>query len=240
MDSFDTFNEIVKDGLTPAQRLDSIWKEQYKDKLEKDVIAPLIQRCIRKKVVTFISINPSLPPSKIPTAQRGFSPKIKDAYQVDSKIRENSHCHYHKFYDIGKNEPISNNWAAIELLYIRDSTQANIENLSTNIEYYNFIEEQIRLTFDILEKIEPLIVVIANAGTDRLIHKYGKNLGFNFDIPSSNNGNIYRIQGIPFIIKESRYLGSSQWVNRDKKENYKRRNRIVAEIQRVVGNTPSV
>lgn len=230
-DLFKPFQEYLNNGTTVPERLTEIWKNFYGNHDISKVISPLMQNRIKTEVIIFLSINPSLPPKDIKNAKTGFEPVQENlSYFIDSTYqKENEIPHFKKFYAVGKDF----NWSAMELLYIRDSNQKTVEEIAKTNYGEIFISEQIKLTFDILNKINPIMVVVANAGTERLINNFANKLEFNRDFPCIENSFIYKINNIPFITIQSRYLGSPKWWNRDIKEEGKRLNNLLFEIDRV-------
>ncbi len=241
MEYLNTFTDLVAGGVTPAARLEKIWSAYYKEEPEETVFAPLIQKSIPKNVITFISLNPSLPAKIKSTATKGFKPFEADAYEIDPARKKSAHKHFHKFYDLEMEEPFKSNWTAIDLLYKRESKQRELENLfnKKDPQINDFFKDQIKLTFDILEAIQPPIVIMANAFSYKLIHSFSEQLGLKTGQPTDENSGVYRIEGIPFIVRESKYLGSGQWINKDKKvieteEIKSRKTKLEEEIKRVI------
>ena len=179
-----------------------------------------------------MSINPSLRPKDIPCAQKGYKPNKDYNFFIDSNYEPENDIHYAKFYEIGRklNSP---HWTALDLLYIRNSNQTEVEEIIKTELGENFIVEQMRLTFDILFDINPKIVIVSNNGAVKLINSFAKKIGLTVELPSELNGFIYKINNIPFITLESKYLGSQRWCNRDKKEDNKRFNKLISEIERI-------
>lgn len=219
----------LKEDLQVDNKLEKIWSDYYSDK--ETTIAPLYQMEVLKNVITFLSINPSLTPSGKKDATKGYYPH--PPYSMINYETTNI-LFFRKFYEIG--EELNQPWTMLDLLYERESTQSDLE-----IKYSpktikesdkNFLLNQIKLTFEIFENIKPKVVVISNAGTDKLIHSNLKDLGIIQELPCNKNGFVYKLNGIPFISNESRFLGSRQHFIRSKKDG--RFEKLVNEIKRVI------
>lgn len=222
----------LKNDLNVDLKLEKIWSVRYKEK--DKIIAPLYQIEILKNEVTFLSINPSLPPNGRVDATKGFYPHPPYAMIDYKREKKEIYPFFRKFYEIG--EALNQPWTMLDLLYERESTQVELE-IKYNPKSINecdkfFLLNQIKLTFEILENVKPKVVVISNAGSDKLIHQNLKNLNIIQELPCEENGFIYKLNGIPFISNESKFLGSPQHFNRSKKDG--RLEKLVNEIKRVI------
>jgi len=104
--------------------------------------------------------------------------------------KKNPNPFYNKYYEI--KEEINEPWTAIDLLYIRDSKQKQIEEIykMINIEIYY---STIQLTLDIIKELQPKLVVVAN----RFVNPFFFNMrdsGWKAELDSNN---IYRYEKIP-------------------------------------------
>lgn len=186
------------------EQLSQIWEEFYKD--DKSVIAPIYPEAVLHNSVTFLSLNPSLQKKEIDKASKGFNPHIPYTI-IDYNNREGAYKFFNKFYEIGDSfKP----WTFLDLLFIRATNQHDLEKLfdskESSVEAFFF--NQIELTLTILKKMNPKVVVISNKFADILLYKYILKNKIEVSFPSNDNGNIYRIQGIPFIVQQSTFLGS--------------------------------
>jgi hypothetical protein len=185
-----------------------------------------------KNKITFLSLNHSLLPKDRLNAKRGFYP-TKPYEMIDSTLGKAGYIFFQKFYDLGSK--LAKNWTILDLLYERESIQ---EKLQIKYDPKNilatdkkFLQGQIMLTFEILEALNPKVVVVSNAWSDKLIHSNLKELNFKQEHPSKDNGYVYKINNIPFITNESRFLGSPQHFYRSKKDG--RLEKLVNEINRI-------
>jgi len=219
----------LKEDLHINEKLEKIWYERYF--MESEPIAPLYQEKILKNQITFLSLNPSLLPKDRENATRGFYPH--PPFILDCFKEKAEYVFFQKFYDLGKK--LNQSWAMLDLLYERDSTQENLErkyNPKVIVEKdKKFIQGQIQLTFEILKKLNPKVVVVSNAGVDKFIHWNLKELNIIQEFPNEKNSFVYKLNNIPFITNESRFMGSRQhWI---RSENDGRRNKLINEILRV-------
>lgn len=226
----------LREELQVDQKLEKIWSQYFNDEI--NTIAPLYQEEMIKNSATFLSLNPSLRPNN--DAVLDFKPQTYPMIDCKKDIKVEKIPFFHKFYEIGEN--VKQPWALLDLLYERDSDQNNLE-LKYNPKTISgkdkkFLQSQIKLTFEILEKLNPKVVVVSNSGTEKFIHSNLSDLGFIQEFPNEANNFIYRINRIPFIINESKFLGSPQWYNRSKKnDNDKWRiEKLNNEILRVINS----
>jgi hypothetical protein len=219
----------LKNDLQVDTKLEKIWSERYS--ADDMPLSPFYQEEMVKNKITFLSLNHSLLPKDRPTAKRGYYP-TKPYALIDSTLDKAGYQFFQKFYDLGRQ--LSKNWTALDLLYERESIQQKLQ-----IKYNpkditasdkNFLQSQIRLTFEILEALNPIVVVVSNAWSDKLIHSNLKELNYKQELPSKENGYVYKINNIPFITNESRFLGSLQHFYRSKKDG--RLEKLVNEINR--------
>ncbi|MFV5685547.1 hypothetical protein ACM55I_08865 [Flavobacterium sp. GB2R13] len=213
----------LKDYLNP--KLKKIWANYYEN---ENSIAPMFPECVLKNHVLFLSLNPSLPPF-VKDVEYGFTQSNPWRF-LNSKIsyEENESVpHFKKFFKI-QNE-INENWTFLDLLYLRKSKQLDIENSYKTQNDRNFILEQAKLTLDLITEINPKLVIVANSFTEKILHDKKQTI-FNFNA-SLDNDFVYRYNNIPFITRESKFLGSRFW---DSEKNKNRYENMIKEIQRVL------
>jgi len=219
----------LKEDFGIDTKLEKIWSDYYTD--DPIPISPLYQKEVTLNTVTYLSLNPSLHPRDFEKVQRGYSPT--EPYPLIDYTKDNAQkSFFNKFYDLGiEITP----WTFLDLLYKRESIQEKLNNKfkreETKDSDKRFLISQMRLTFDILEKIQPKVVVVSNALTVRLIHNFLNELSLSQELPSEENRWVYRINGIPFITNESRYLGSRYLVH-----NKDRQQKLINEIRRVMNS----
>lgn len=236
--TFNLFRDLIA-GKTVFEKLEKIWKNYYADNVGENCYSALMQRELRKDSVIFMSINPSLRVKDLANAKIGYAPVAEtDTYFIDCKNEDSVHAkdmHFKKFFMIGKKASLES-WSTMDILYIRDTMQHRVEDIAKTESGEQFIVDQMKLSFDILEVLKPKVVVVSNNGVVKLIDLYKDKLKLKLDLPNESNGFIYRINGIPFITLQSKYLGSSKWWNRDIKEGGIRLELLVSEIKRITRN----
>jgi hypothetical protein len=233
--NYKLFVEKISGTSSAIERLESIWRSYYSKSIRENCHSPLIPREIKTNTIVFMSINPSLRKKDVFSAKKGYKPiPENDSYFIDSCIKlDKEDIHFTKFFEIGERIGQSQ-WTVMDLLYLRETNQQNVEKIINTELGEIFILDQMKLTFDILKEIQPKAVVVSNKGVVRLINQYSSRIKLDLDYPNESNGFIYRINGIPFVTLESQYLGSQQWCNRDKKDGNKRLNILISEIKRVL------
>jgi len=215
------------------QSLEKIWADYYGTEELYNPISAIYPNGVIPDSLMFLSLNPSLQPKNIGKAKRGNSP-APPYPNIDWRKEKADYIFFQKFYEIGKK---FGSWSILDLLYIRETKQKKIEAMfyskDVNRNERKFIQEQIKLTFEILRELKPKVVVVSNSLTDKLIHSCVKNLGITQEFPANSNKYIYKLNSIPFITNESKFLGS-----RIHSYNYERRKKLTEEISRVLKNCP--
>lgn len=195
----------LNEKLNIATKLEKLWSS-YKT---AESFSPLYQKELRANVITFLSLNPSLSPNGKKEAKKGSEPHAPYDL-IDSQSNKTDHYRFfHKFFEVaGEKTP----WTIMDMLYERESNQKEIEGKynpkTINSEDKEFLLGQMKITFEILEYIKPKVVVVSNAGANRFIHSYLSELNLKQELPSAENKFVYKINDIPFITNESKYLGS--------------------------------
>ena len=208
--------------LNITNRLTDVWSKYENNEYSK--FGPLMPEKSIKNVVTFLSLNPSLPPQFLKSAKEDGMKATSYPF-TDFRNKEKPYPFFKKFYQIGNeiNEP----WTSIDLLYIRDSDQENILKMYKNMEARNFIYEQVQITLDLLVEMEPKLVIVSNSLVENILLNYSFNENAKLD-----ENNIYRFKNIPFIMNESKFIGSRQHWNSTSKEHLKEK--MYNEIRRVI------
>jgi len=223
--------KLIED-LHVDEKLEKIWSDYYSN--DKNPLSGLFQKEILKNAVTYLCLNPSLLPKDRSDAPKGNCPATPFDL-VDWTKQKAEYKFFQKFYDLGKE---INPWTVIDLLYVRESNQEELkkkfDSKSISDHDKSFVVSQMKLTFDILKELNPKVVVVTNALTDLLIHKFSQELDLKRELPSIDNGWVYRINGIPFITNESRFLGSRYLA-----PNIEKHHNLIKEIKRVLESTQS-
>ena len=207
------------------QPLIEIWQKFHP---HTPIFEPLFPDAVLKNTVLFLSLNPSLHPRQ-QEPNLGSIPAQPWPMLYASKTYKdnNSVPHFKKFFEIQKQ--FQRPWTFLDLLYNRDSVQKNIELSFKTDSGRKFILSQAKLTLDLISEIKPKLVIVANKMVETIL-KDTHHSEFNFNAALDQDF-VYRYNGIPFIIRESRFLGSRYW-NTAKNEH--RRATLYNEIKRVL------
>ncbi len=186
----------------------SIWKNSGL----KNQLVPLLYNDLKENCILFIGSNPSF-------SEKGFRTILKEtkfefilkdlkkfyAFKQLSEIKINefleiqnlakeNHPYFKKINDFA-NKLNLGEWEHIDLLFIRETKQKAIEKLlKTNNDKINFIDKQIKLSLQIIEKLNPKLIVVCNAFASKIIQeKLSNNIKFENNIGTHtlklNNGN---------------------------------------------------
>lgn len=219
MNSKMELNNLTIGLKTVKERLEIIWKLEPRSEVTD--FLPMIPKYIEKESILFLGLNPSV--SKLTyNGETEWEMNFNETY-TNSCCKP--HPHYKKFFEI--KEKISemgfiNTFTYMDLLFLQCSKQKDFYPFVND----NFIKEQARLTVEIIKNIKPKLVLVCNAYADKLLRYYGESINFN---PKLEN-DIYKLDGIPFIIEQSRYISNRRmwYSNKEKKEI------LYAEIKKIL------
>lgn len=158
--------------------------------------SPILPKSVVKNAILFVGINPSFTKGSV------IEPENK-SIEFYSKINpEDKEIQYfQKFKDVAK---YCNNeqWTHIDLFFLRETNQKVIQKMS--YEQIDFLQEQLNISFEIIEKSKPKIIIVANSlaseffGKKKLKHHKFDNIwkGFdlNFDTNFDENIGTYKIK----------------------------------------------
>lgn len=144
------------------ERVLSIW-EKFKDINVLNSIDcyyrkyPILPQTILKNAILFIGINPSFTVKSKNTTSLGvieFYPESTD----DKK----DIAYFEKFKDIAK---YCNNatWSHLDLLFMRETNQKIIEEMTYDEKGKAFLQEQLEISFDIINRANPKIIIVSNS-----------------------------------------------------------------------------
>ena len=106
------------------------------------------------KKVLFVGINPSFLEN---------DKENKDySYNANSAVNDYAK-HYKPFADLAKDADCENDWTYIDLLYLRETDQKKIDSLLKEPDGINFIIGQLNITFQLIEHLNPQIIVVCNS-----------------------------------------------------------------------------
>ena len=166
-----------------------IWKRAKPE--NKNGLMPLFYpdfRELRKGSILFIGINPSF-------SERGFKSFLSDSkyglldfktfyaypnsgvFDVNKsvaidKLAVEKHPYFRKFHEIS--EKIGLEWEHVDLFFIRETNQKKLKKyiFEKGEKLNSFGLDQLAVAKKIIEKIEPRIIVVANALASRLFKVY--------------------------------------------------------------------
>lgn len=128
----------------------------------------------QNKKLLFIGMNPSYIDN---------SPLESNSYNVENAVLGYKR-HYGKFQELVNDTVYQNDWTYIDLFFFRETDQNKISNVINSD--VDFIISQLNLTNEIINEINPEIIVVCNSGASNFIgiNNYdNKNniwLGYNF------------------------------------------------------------
>lgn len=121
-----------------------------------------VQDNIELNSLMFVGINPAY--------------KIKDINQsshfYNVTLEGPVYQYFKKFQDISQETKLK--WTHIDLLFIRETSQKNIEKLSRERLGWEFVQKQLEISKAIIEKAKPQIIVVSNSFARNLIQIYFK------------------------------------------------------------------
>ena len=132
--------------------------------------------CIReicKNAIVFVGINPS---NRIADKENGFYKKGINFYDLNKWEQASFYEKFKEIYDDSQAANKLIEWTYIDMLYYRETNQKYFKVLYANHE--NFINEQLAITKEIIEEIQPKMLVVCNTeARDQLKKMYD----FEFD-----------------------------------------------------------
>ncbi|WP_299665223.1 hypothetical protein [uncultured Polaribacter sp.] len=169
------------------QTVKQIWKDFENSNIFSDAEKeyrryPLLPEKVYKNKLLFIGINPSFTkgstiPEKDKNNDIGFYSEQLDQSKKDipyfEKIKEVA--------NFCKTE-----WTHLDLFFLRETNQKIIEKLS--LENIEFLNAQLRISFEIIEKSEPKLIIVSNAfaseffGKMKAKHHLLNNIWRSFDL----------------------------------------------------------
>lgn len=119
--------------------------------------SPLLPKTIKKDAILFIGINPAFSKTRseeIKNKEIEFYPCISDDTKEIS--------YFKKFKDIAE---YCNNaeWTHLDLFFMRETNQEIIDELSYDERGKCFLQAQLDITFEIIKRASPKIIVVSNS-----------------------------------------------------------------------------
>ncbi|SDX55203.1 hypothetical protein SAMN05444411_106203 [Lutibacter oricola] len=152
--------------------------------------SPILPKYILKKSILFIGINPSFT-QKSSIEEKNQQIEFYDVFENNEK----DITYFEKFKDVA-GYCDNSKWTHLDLFFLRETNQKIIEKLS--YKSIEFLQDQLDITFEIIEKSEPLIIIVANSLASEFFgkkkskhHKFDKIWkGFNLDFNKDFNSKI--------------------------------------------------
>ena len=156
--------------------------------------SPLLPKMVKKNAILFIGMNPAFSKKRKET-EIEFYPILSDEI-IDITYFEK----YKKIASYCDNA----DWTHLDLFFLRETNQEIVEKLSYDEKGISFLQAQLDISFEIINKAMPKIIVVSNSlATEFFGKKKQKHssfdkiwLGFNLDFEKDFNKEIgtYKIQ----------------------------------------------
>jgi hypothetical protein len=224
------------DILLPEKNLkdeiEKIWKNNYKD-TSLDYYSPLAPESIKTNSILFLGLNPSV--SGKPEIGNNPTTWYMNFDTTFGESCDKPHPHFKKFFKL--KELISNitqesfSYSYMDLLYWQETDSRKVrEKIDTP-----FVMEQAKLSVEIIKKLKPRLVIVCNSLAGEILDKYRVPINFTAELISD----VYQFESekIPFIIKQSKFMGSAKLWNAKKGVGVKLRNTLLEEIQKILKKT---
>lgn len=168
MEKINVKNEI-------GESLNDIWQkyQAYSQQCgEYIALRPVTVETLATDSLLFIGLNPSIRENDKPSRsyQKNSFPEF---YNLNQAV---SHPYFKKFEDISEKSGMP--WQHYDMLYLRGTKQAEVQNLTKTKEGTDFLLEQARLSEKILTLAKPKIIVVNNAFARDILSEW---LGWNFE-----------------------------------------------------------
>lgn len=147
-------------------KIAKIWQEGSPTLSEVVSRGCAIEKMIPKNAILFLSMNPSF---KEGVSVGGFADIYKSEHPFHVKIQD--------FYKSIKSPkpPMAHH----DLLFIMETNQKNV--LTWLKQDKVFFDKQLKISREIIEKAEPKMIVVINAGASKLFHDHFKDTWSSFD-----------------------------------------------------------
>ncbi|MDY0144351.1 MAG: hypothetical protein RBR97_20915 [Bacteroidales bacterium] len=158
------------------EKIIGIWKV-YKSLPELNQVGfeyrkyPTSPLSVKKGGILFIGINPSY------TIKDGTLPKETVEFYSDPSLNQIDIQYFAKFKEIADycNSYV---WSHLDLLFIRETDQNVIKGLTNHKQGIDFINAQLIISFEIINNVQPDIIVVTNALATEF---FGKKKKIHFD-----------------------------------------------------------
>ncbi len=116
---------------------------------------PLLPEVINKNCLLFIGMNPSFIKGST------ISENEKPIGFYSPKAREKDIPYFEKMKDISKY--CETEWSHLDLFFIRETKQEWIKKLSCNEKGIEFLNAQLKVSFEIIKRANPKLIIVSNA-----------------------------------------------------------------------------
>lgn len=157
-------------------QIDEIWNNKMFENIDFLNRGYAVQDEIILNSILFIGINPSFTGKYLERTESDFyhNEQVGEVYS-----------YFKKFQDISRKTGIA--WSHLDLLYIRETNQKNVENIFSNENGKLFITKQLELSKNIIEQSKPKVIVVSNTFARRLF-------SVDFKVEFDENIGTYKIQ----------------------------------------------
>lgn len=154
------------------EKILDLW-EKYSNKNEKDKYVPLLFNPFKKDCILFIGINPG-------SSNIGDKPYFKwknkksinlEKILIHEKQAREKYPYFKRFKEISKNVGVD--WEHIDLFFNRKTSQEEFKkHIFIKNKLSKFAQEQLKIALEMIELINPRVIVVANALASNLIRNY--------------------------------------------------------------------
>lgn len=142
-------------------RLETIWNNQIDSfpETQNDSVVKLryaIERELKVGDILFLGMNPSYKPGEWNNNGGGF-------YNIEPK-----NTYFQAIYDFCHLSLGLNFISHHDILFVRHTNQKEVEQMMNRYEYQVFFDEQLKLSKEIIQSVEPRLIVVLNAGVRNL------------------------------------------------------------------------
>lgn len=164
--------------------LDLLWSKYHLD-LKECLIPPLCPDIALEEAVLIIGLNPSLTLEEEKNLLEEYKNKNLDdwcAYSQHGGAK--LHKYFRRFPQIV--EGTIEKWTHIDLLFFRKKSSQTAKWLWKNKK--DFIEEQLKISIEIIQKLRPKIIIVNNAFARELLENFQSKGGYSISEFDSNVG----------------------------------------------------
>lgn len=181
-------------------KLKEIWDESFKDKLtSEELYVPEFLDTLKKNCILFVGMNPSFNEGSIHSMFKDLKIdiecpkeyflyknfdnfKIEDSCALTKKARA-VYPYFTPFKNIAKYVEYSDNWESIDLFHFRQTNQKDfLGKVYENGEFTSYAKSEISIFKDLVEYIDPVCIIVANAKAGDIIKSVYDHMYFDHDL----------------------------------------------------------